>query len=242
MKEHFIFFEDEMVRAILEGRKTQTRRVVKPQPFLMDSGVWYQSETPGDRNNKTGLHYANENHMRRGLPSDFCPYGQPSDLWVRETWATMCRVADPTCECSDYEDVSRNHYFEYKADSGNPLPGDWPEEERHDSDCPKWKSSMFMPRIASRIQLKIVNVRVERVQEISQADAKAEGVKPWWLASDGWRETKTGGSFSIENCPEEKRDYRKGFLLFWDSLNTKRGFGWEINPWVWVIDFKRIVA
>jgi len=84
--EHPILFQADMVRAILNSRKTMTRRVIKPQPVMMDSGAWFPSSNPGDSKNRTGLHYANEYHLRKGLPIDFSPYGQLGDrLWVRET-------------------------------------------------------------------------------------------------------------------------------------------------------------
>jgi hypothetical protein len=147
-----------------------------------------------------------------------CPYGQPGDrLYVKETWAPMCRVADPFCACDD-EAAKINHFTEYRVDTGNSLPGGWPEESRDDEECPKWHPSIFMPRWASRITLEIVSVRVERIQSISEADAFAEGI--------------SGGDWLGDPVGE--------FAKLWNSINQKRGFGWDTNPFVWVLEFKRI--
>lgn len=203
MNEHPILFTGEMVLAILDGRKTQTRRVIKPQPILMTSGIWYPSEVPGDSKNKTGLHYANEKHMRKGMPIDFCPYGQPGDrLWVLESFLI------------DYEDGESSHgqrpptVYYHATDNETP----WTK--------PGWKPSIYMPRWASRITLEIVNVRVERVQEITDDDAIQEGVDRTNTSIPGYARTR--------------------FINLWNSINAKRGFGWDANPWVWAIEFKRV--
>jgi hypothetical protein len=224
MTERPILFSSDMVRAILEGRKIQSRRIIKPHPIMMDSGTWYPSNIPGDIKNKTGKHYANEEHMRRGMVIDFCPYKTGMNLWVRETW---CNGQDGIVYKADHP--------EYKS-----APSlDW-----------KWKPSIFMPRWASRITLKIKNVRVERLQEISEEDAWAEGIG--------------SGELGILDI--------NGIVLFkstWNNINAKpkpvyiekkihhyvsypfdgenearefRGKTWYIlpNPWVRVIEFERI--
>lgn len=175
-KERPILFSGEMVRAILEGRKTQTRRVMKPQPFDLIKS-W-----PANPKNGQEIH---------------CPYGNASDrLWVRETFAEggMIRPGDKVS---------------YAAD--------WGEDARV---IRRWKPSIFMPRWASRITLEITNVRVERLQEITAADAKAEGVEPF--------------------LNRDATAWRAGFQVGWDALNAKRGHSWEKNPWVWVIEFKKV--
>jgi hypothetical protein len=189
MKERPILFNDEMVRAILDGRKTQTRRVAKVETcdtrplggghvFITPTGC-YSPRTP-------------EHHV------SYCPYGQPGDrLWVRETFRVIDGQTQPRIA------------IDYRAD-----PEDkWCRIGDFLGDGKKWRPSIHMPRWASRILLEITNVRVERVQEISVADAKAEGV--------------CGLSARAE------------FLMLWDSINAKRGFGWDANPWVWVIEFRR---
>lgn len=204
MKEHPILFSQEMVDAILEG-KTQTRRVVKPQPFLGDTGTWYPSIVPGDKRNHTGLHYGNEAHFRFGMPIDFCPYGREGDrLWVRESWRAMDDI--PTSRLAPGDQIF------YRADY--PFPVAYGQ---------KWKPSIHMPRWASRITLEIVRVRIERLQEITEQDAFAEGVRP----------SIVGGDLDFLK-------YRAGFQSLWNSINVKRGYGWDINPWVWVIEFRKV--
>ena len=170
MKEHPIIFSGEMVRAILDGRKTQTRRIVKKHPFI-EAG--FTIDFINDPDN-AGL----------------CPHGQSGDrLWVRETY-------------TNYDPVI------YRADSGN---------EKQTA----WNSPLYMPRRFSRITLEITDVRVERLQDISNNDALAEGVP----------DIRT---------KENNLDMRDCFRAPWDFLNAKSGYSWDINPWVWVISFKRI--
>ena len=203
MKEHPILFSGPMVRAILDGRKTQTRRVIKPQPkysFPKVQEVWN------------------------------CPYGKPGDLiWVRETWATIWTEYEPD-ENQTIWDVP--HRIEYKADTDAKYPGGWPSDSGDDPDCPKWHPSIHMPRQASRLTLEITNVRVERVQEIGDMDCWSEGI-PEDLYDDA-EHYLAGGSPLRGGSPE-----RCAFAQIWDSINLKRGFGWDTNPWVWVIMFKR---
>jgi hypothetical protein len=174
-----------MIQAILAGRKTVTRRVVKPQPFHgiydADAGVLFDETKVYE-----------------------CPYGQPGDrLWVRETW----RYADM---------APRSRRVEFKADGDHPGP--FP-----------WKPSIHMPRWASRIMLEVTGVRVERLQEITEKGARAEGCHG--MGSNGDAEFPPEG---IISAVEDFRD-------LWDSINESRGFGWDKNPWVWVVEFKRVV-
>lgn len=186
-----ILFSGEMARAILEGKKTQTRRVINPQ-IEWNEGIFQRRKT-GTIDQFTYVEF-----LRR------CPYGKIGDsLWVRETWRAE--------ELNDGLDGIR-----YKADGlFIPIKN---TEEASDAWCAAnmnkqlwekdlWKPSIFMPRWASRINLEITGVRVERVQEIDRADAKAEGVSNLWS---------------------------------WDEINGQRGFGWDVNPWVWVVEFKRV--
>lgn len=194
MKERPILFSGPMVRAILEGRKTQTRRVVKPPAAVI---------TPA---------------MAEGLcvklgplpaPAVPCPHGAPGDrLWVKETFNGNRPEADA---------VHPAEIVTYLADYPEKPPGS------------NWKPSIFMPSALSRITLEIVSVRVERVQEISGADARAEGIEATEL---GWRDYLNQGSEVLTG--------RHSFQTLWDSINAKRGFGWEVNPWVWVIEFRRV--
>lgn len=194
MEERPILFNGEMVRAILDGRKTMTRRVVKPQPE-QDTDCPYHIGTGIERVART------------------CPYGKPGDrLWVRETF----------CD--------RNNNGEqikplYRADGQEYEDGDgWHFE-------PKWKPSIFMPRMYSRITLEITNVRVERLQKINNTDALAEGTPGAWVENSEY----PGGYNENQN-----KAHVFFFRQLWDSINAKRGYGWDANPWVWVVEFERI--
>lgn len=202
MKERPILFSAPMVRAILEGRKTMTRRVIRQQP---SAGVRWGFDGWEDGRGKA---------LR-------CPYGQPGDrLWVKETW----QVFMPTL---------RNivpFKGSMKIQPVICLTGFAATEEQRARDYGgeayrgPWRPSIFMPRWASRITLEITAVQVERVQDISEADSKDEGVT------------------LIEGNPlrHDGLDYSSEFTGLWDSINAKRGYGWHANPWVWVIEFKRI--
>ena len=218
VKERPILFSGEMVRVILEGRKTQTRRVLKPQPEFyhhgskkvrIEGGCWY----PKDKEEKS-LHYATVAHFKKGMPIDFCPYGKVGDrLWVRETWATLDFV------------INKKDEIIYKTDFGYEHPpkiifGDGSEVEQN------WKPSIHMPRWASRILLDIINIRVERLQEITEEDAYLEGF--------------TGDYSKDEDGIKNKhRSPVEVFADYWTALNAVRGFGWDVNPWVWVIEFRK---
>ena len=196
VKERPILFSAPMVRAILDGRKSQTRRVVDRFSRFGNVRQFEPSNTPG-----YDFHFRD----KKGLWQDFrkpdllklCPYGQPGDrLWVRETWAPMCSF-DPSPETGAV----------YKAD--NHLS--------QKAIAAKWTPSIHMPRWASRITLEISTVRVERLQDISEADAKSEGC-PCYETPDG-------------TCSYWFRE-------LWESIN---GAGsWAANPWVRVVDFRRL--
>lgn len=206
MKERPILFSGPMVKAILAGTKTQTRRVINPQPEYVNQ--WDDRITPLE-DIKPDIQ---AKLIEKLIPT--CSYGQPGDrLWVRETW----RVDDYGMrhKCQDR--------VRYRATDS---------EELH------WNPSIHMPRWASRITLEIVSVRVERVQDISEADAQAEGIfstKFSRLAQGvtvwSWEEYPTP---NISDSP------RIAFQRLWDLINEKRGYGWSSNPWVWVLDFKRV--
>lgn len=206
MKERPILFSGEMVRAILDGRKTMTRRVVKSNrndgSFLVveyEKGkLWPYHSIDGESFDATG----NGEEISIDIP-----YGMPGDrLWVRETFA---------------EGLSNKEGIAYRATSKwYDFEDGTPESFKEI----KWKPSIFMPRWASRITLEITNVRVERLQDISEEDAKREGANGEKYRGQGF-----------EHCI-----YREAFRTLWESINAKRGYSWESNPWVWVIEFERI--
>ena len=190
MTERPILFSGEMVKAILAGRKTQTRRVVKPQPINPIDG-------PGFSPVELNWRWDSEN-------ARVCPYGVEMDLlWVRETW-----------RCDD-EDNLCGHRIRYESDGKTQWL--WPDTDfRKIANPTKKRPSIFMPRWASRITLEVTGVRVERVRSISEEDAIAEGVEP----ELDWTATMK-------------------YAVLWDKINGKK-YPWANNPFVWVIEFKRL--
>ena len=191
-----ILFSTEMVQAILAGRKTMTRQVVKPQP---------------PKGSKMGMIINT-------------PYGLVGDvLWVRETWQHT--------EILNINVEDENYGYVYKADN----------QEWNNFEGWKWKPSIHMPKAAARIFLEITNVRVERLQSISEADAIAEGIQPLLMSS----------TQLIEMGGQKYRDYMSddkifgnplspitSFMTLWQSINGEES--WNANPWVWVVEFKRV--
>ena len=196
MNEHPILFSTPMVKSILEGRKTQTRRVIKPQREKFRIG--FQPNT--------WFYGAGDDGVIDVDGVIGCPYGQPGDhLWIRETWQRC-----PECGRVVYQASSNQN--------GKVCPNcdEW---------LGPWKPSIHMFREYSRLTLEVVRVRVERLHEISEEDIRAEGTPTpnpppnKWMDDSKWRAT---------------------FSNLWDSINEKRGFGWGRNPWVWVVEFKRL--
>ena len=210
MKERPILFSGSMVRAILEGRKLVTRRVVKPQPQMVTD----QSIKPWE-GDASALHRLLEQSGKR------CPYGQPGErLWVREAWAIDMLAAHSTVD--GYHSM---YALQYRADDAereiNVAPGEPdPYLALYDSQRGDWRPSIHMPRWASRILLEVTAVRVERLQDINRGDAMAEG------------------------CPFPNMaagpDPRQWFAELWQEINGAES--WGANPWVWVVEFKRVEA
>lgn len=206
-----ILFNDAMVRAILDGRKTQTRRVVDSIAGMGRVAEFQASHTPG---------YAWTFRDRRSLWNDLtgsqllsrCPLGQPGDrLWVREAWG-IPQHGMPS-HARDVRDVV------YRADGDKEF-----REYGY-----RWRPSIHMPRWASRITLAITDVRVQRLQDISEDDAQAEGCE----AHSGCNGC---GACMGTDCDESAVD---GFRDLWDSI-AKPGTLWRDNPWVWAISFQRV--
>lgn len=203
MKERPILFSSPMVRAILEGRKTMTRRVVKLRhgaDVVVTNG-----------------------QVLKPARVDFaayvdCPFGKVGDrLWVREAWRTVAEANDLAPR-----NLSAAHRFWYEADAPHPLG------------YGKLRPSIHMPRIASRILLEITGVRVERLQNISEADAQAEGVERV-VAGVGWRRYCDPDSEEVGVPP--CGDARRSFRSLWKFINGDES--WNANPWVWVVEFRR---
>lgn len=211
MTEHPIIFSGPMVRAILEGRKTQTRRVIKPQPTeWVNDECHYVNPVPCVRNKRfSGL-----------LDCIPCPYGIPGEkLWVRESWAFKDKAGELIVPV-------------YRADG----------EEVEDGDgsrfIPRWIPSIHMTRKASRIDLEITRVRVERLHDISDEDAKAEGSEA--LRWGDLHQMPMSLAMSYGGILPGNPKYRFGFYNLWESINAKSCYSWDADPWVWVIEFKRI--
>ena len=218
MKMKPILFSAAMVTKILSGHKTQTRRVIKPQPDA--DGQWSCAAVRSMVD------------LRDSEMLALCPYGNhygDYGMWVRETWALRdCgrRVSLKTEAWPGGWPVDRVQYpATDKSPADNIVGGYWWNK----------RPSIHMPRWASRLSLKITEVRVERLCDITDKDARAEGVDhaappPGTepdedLAVVGY--PPPGGSFARDN-----------FRHLWQKLNEKRGYGWSTNPWVWVLSFE----
>ncbi|SEI41792.1 hypothetical protein [Paraburkholderia diazotrophica] len=232
MKERPILFSGPMVRALLDGSKTQTRRIVKNQPPADVSPIRVAHYHPtvitrtGDEEPGAEIFGAYSDDGEWGSK---CPYGEPGDrLWVRETWQGPMWEEGTWDPDTDYH---KPEFCEYRADGG-PIPEyvDF-EDNLHQG----WKPSIHMPRWASRITLEITGVRVERLQSISEADAAAEGVESLRNEGEYWKDYLR----STERCDELICiNARDSFRTLWDRINGDGA--WAANPWVWVVEFKRI--
>lgn len=194
----------ESVRGILDDKKTQTRRIVKPQP------IWHPKRRFWALDQIVKGHsFTWEEGLIPNAPIKYCPYGKIGDrLWVRETWTPWRGIL---CPCSGYCNCDK---YLYKADPDT----DFANKCERPNERIRWKPSIFMPHIVSRILLEITDIRVERVQDIILDEIKAEGIK-------------------IQDL-QDLTLARERFINLWNSINAKRGYGWNINPWIWVIVFK----
>lgn len=224
MRERPILFSGAMVRALLAGTKTQTRRVVK-----------ITHRTPGLA---ACLEPFDPSLARPNVAAELCPYGAPGDrLWVRETWGYF----DPDGTGRDYDEsaTSGTGYVPELLVEGHPLREYWRRriaynatvkrpKYGHGPDVPQmWRPSIHMPRWASRITLELTDVRVERLQEISRDDAMAEGAPP-----DHPSISAISRELGYADWP------RSWYAQTWDKINGKGA--WDANPWVWVLSFRSL--
>lgn len=233
MSDRPILFSGPMVAAMLEGRKTQTRRVLKPQPNVLNGGQ--------PLNNGRGSYSCEFGWTRM-------PYTTGDRLWVREAWKCEERF-----HAVAPRDLKPGVPVYYSAD---------PDPRDSDPGCAgRHRAGMHMPRWASRLTLIVTEVRVQRLQDISEADAQAEGVE-WQEPTNEDREwakryaEENGGDPSIDGvwiAPGTRQGYGRtkedraqpqwgptaafAFRYLWDSLNASRGFGWGTNPWVCALTF-----
>lgn len=276
IKEKPILFNSEMVKAVLDGRKTQTRRVMKNQPnyigeeikgvgtdywdfdyaYVFDSGHIHTFDKNGVGGENWNTFQDNERFteaLHSAINQGFTttPYGQIGDeLWVRETHAiyqtvnhvvrhggrSFSEVSDGQCayKADGFETIDElKDHIRLMSDSSFENV-----EVKYD----KWLPSIHMPRWASRIQLKVTDIRVERVQDISEEDSKAEGI--------GQKTFNCGElvGYKCYTSPVTYQSARQSFRTLWDSINKNRKnkygsilpYSWSDNPWVWVVEFERV--
>lgn len=208
-----ILFNAEMVRAILAGRKTQTRRIIKIQP---EDDCYYQTSLKGSM-------FTIDYNQGNQNPFTFCPYGKVGDeLWVRETYGIHENMIVFRADCEE----------DFRPKNG-------------------WKPSIFMPFSISRIRLTIKNIRVEQLNDISEDDAKAEGIRtklygshPYFCTIDYYhadkhkkakKNSEEYRNFEPGFCGDTGSQFRSSYESLWNLINGKDS--WDKNPWVWVIDF-----
>lgn len=218
IRERPIWFSGAMVRAILEGRKTMTRRVVKPQPHARVDAVKWQDVIITGCNTPDQSGFA----MMRGCVIESeamrCPYGTPGDLlWVRETFWHR-------------ESFHGDYLIDYRYCATEPTPPGSIDPNDYDTLEGYWRKmpSIFMPRETSRITLEVTGVRVERLLEISEQDAIAEGVQ--WPKYDDFEPVTIDG---VTSGPA-----RIAFKELWSNINSPES--WDANPWVWVVEFRKV--
>lgn len=213
-RERPILFSAPMVRAILDGRKTATRRIVKPQPEL--TTIKY---TNGFENVWTwkGTTLAGERERFLAL----CPYGKPGDrLWVRETWGVVHEHGNDLSDRELIDDALHGVPWAAIVYNADAIGG-------HASSLLKrWRPSIHMPRKAARILLEVESVGVELLQDITEENARAEGVTPFPLDREG--DIWTDGT------------HRTAFNFLWNEINGWNPNSFDSNPWVWVVTFKRV--
>ncbi|WP_108943527.1 hypothetical protein [Morganella morganii] len=254
MKERGTIFNSEMVRAILDGRKTQTRRIMKPQPtpcnYVDERGKARGGHQWPSNIFRTMLHVEGELQNGdggwKGLVGGACPFGDIGDrLWVRETFALLGNE-DGVCVdwndriVYDEEEAARIYRASCEQKDGDyglwsiPDDADWkPHTDNHKYDG-TWRPSIHMPRWASRILLEITGVRVERLQDISGEDAVAEGVVTGSYGNEGnWM-----NGFYAPGGNQPHQTAKSAYSELWCSIYGADA--WYKNPWVWVIEFTQI--
>lgn len=239
IKEKPIPFSTQMVKAILKGNKTMTRRVLQPQPLNVPEGAYM------DRYNKSDdwCFWLQDNRMVNSVGPNHhtamwkSPYQVGQRLWVRENWA-ICSFSANFAEEQQLQVAYRAGVTD-TSPNGNTHDLEWRTvdydtwKKYADMKYYPWHTSRFMPKFASRLFLEITEVFVQRVQEITYQDAICEG--------------HPLGEIYFVNKPNEQQlkiaqiSRIEWFRTLWDSFHEKRGFGWNTNPWIWAIRFKRLV-
>ena len=227
VKERPIIFSGEMVKAILDGKKTMTRHLVKFKDFTTDSITPLHIELAEGRY----CLFNERNGWLIGYPK--CKFGEIGDrLWVRETWQEI----GPDCLLT-YKATYPSDLYAKRPELENVPPLAGLKERGY-----LWKSPMLMPRWASRILLEIIDIRVERLQDISEADALKEGIRNYNFEMEDSPDTYVGYTH-LQKDDGKSTLYKTPAIAFerlWDTLNAKKGYPWSSNPWVWVVEFKVI--
>lgn len=196
-----ILFQGEMIRSYQQGRKTQTRRTRGLEEVNQYPDSW-DPMIVGVWLDRFAVTFRQRFGDERTI-TQFCPYGRPGDvLWARETWRW----------------IGEHNHQDHRAICWRADRDDWPSTAR-------WRPSIFMPRWASRYTLPVLDIRCERIQDISEADAQCEG---WDLSNLDLRQSYD---------PVTMNKAREWFFKKWDEINAKRGMSKERNPWVWVVSF-----
>lgn len=225
MKESPILFNTDMVQAIWSGHKSQTRRVVKEE-LIVWQAEFESGNLPHVIRSEPSLQYYLENR---------CPFGQIGDqLWVRETWHVEPNVQgwsmDENEPCTGWIEYKAGGSKEVTAPNFDAVQRCFPKGEVDWDFLPSdWRPSIFMPRWASRIQLEITNIRIERLNDISEQDAESEG-----CIADPCDHARQICE-DIGCCGPTAKGH---FKYIWESINGANS--WDKNPWVWVIEFKVI--
>ncbi|HBQ1252286.1 TPA: hypothetical protein L7J54_001155 [Klebsiella pneumoniae] len=254
MKERGMIFNAEMVRALLDGRKTMTRRIMKVQPESSEFGLRYIAESSLAK--EVGMYFWCQSDAcgvkARSKPFA-CPYGKQGDkIWVRETWGVVSHELDEDGRIQPWtpdrpataihEMPFGNGYFSGHAIYAADGDFTWGDDDGYEDGRSCWKPSIHMPRAASRIMLEITDVRVERLNAISPEDAESEGLKRTNF-------TGFGDEPGLPSYPEPdvyfdplKKQWKEyppeAFAGLWESIYGEGS--WQANPWVWVISFKRV--
>ena len=235
VRERPILMSAPMVRAILDGRKTVTRRIVKPQPELNPD---YKPSRLDRYTHHPEYHWPSRQARSMVSLSEMtacCPYCSPGDrLWVREAF----NLFDP-----DRDPIAPSRFGKRAPYDGciNDEPIRWTAcyradgELEHPTDgAARWKPGIHMPRWASRLTLEVTGIRVERLHDITEEDAKAEGVTPY-VPGHG---AATDDELNAEPGLRSPRMYRFGFEQVWCDINGADS--WQANPWIWVVSFRRL--
>jgi hypothetical protein len=255
-------FTAPMVRAILAGKKTQTRRLVSPQPETSHTwaglpGYQFRIEMLHGVSGRYGLStWARFKHtipQNWEISGDYrCPHGNVgSRLWVRESWRVdmwdgenceirvQYRADDAVSKWMSFGEWDEDGKIfdrlwmqssEDAMKAGVPMDAAGRHHWQMGKGPTRWRPPMFMFRWASRITLEITDLRMQRLQDISEADALAEGVE---FVEGSIKERDTGNFYDLDELPPVRR-----FRHLWNTINAKRNAGWSVNPWVWAISFR----